>query len=158
MSRRHWTCTHQHSTQCAAPQEGALLHRQVIEHSALIGWWETVMSGTQRTDWMKGTVCWGVGHMQRHLDQDSNQGGVRSTHLYPFIHEYAGLSRWGGVFSVFPGVLVHSVPLCVPVNLGRTIGKHLGLLVDPSGSCSARRATLPRSAMTTQWEILICLW
>lgn len=46
------------------------------------------------------------------------------------------------------------VILCVPVYLElhllrrdvrQTIGKHLGLLVDPSGFCSAQQATLPGS-------------
>lgn len=33
-------------------------------------------------------------------------------------------------------------------DVERTIGKHLGLLVGPSGSCSAQRATPPGSVNT----------
>lgn len=163
MSRRRWTwnsCTHQHSTQCAAPQEGGRYctdklsntahwldgERQLwVEHSALIGWrgqfvevWDTC-----RGIWIRTQI---------------KVGSEAPTRILSCMSTLVSAGEGGGVFSVFSGVLVHSVPLCVPVNLDRTIGKHLGLLVDPSGSCSARRATLPRSAMTTRWEELICLW
>lgn len=168
MSRRrfvapHWTwssCTHQHSTQCKAPARGGAT-AQTSYRTQRTDWLVRYgMSGAQRTDWMKCTVCGGVGHMHRHLDQEicnSNQGGVRITHFHTWVR-WSRQVRVEVCFSVFSGALVHSVPLCVPVYVGRTIGKHLGLLVDPSGSYSARRATLPGSETTlTQWELVTSL-